>query len=206
MLKAYEDVVQKATQQAELPGFRRGKAPRNLIEPKLDRSETFSRALQDILPGAYQAAVKQHGLRLILYPKLQVTQAREAQDWMVTAISCETPPVVLPDYRKDLPGSVKDLPDILDYLLKNTRVDLPSVLVEEETNRRLAILAENLTGLGMTIQSYLAQKKLTPESLKNQFAQQAKNELTLEFSLASIQSGEKLENRQKTLDFLTTLL
>jgi FKBP-type peptidyl-prolyl cis-trans isomerase (trigger factor) len=203
---AYEKVVAQAVSDTELPGFRKGKAPRDLVEPKLNRTDSLSHAFQELLPGAYQQAVQDHLLKPILYPKLQITSALEGSDWLVTATTCEAPQITLPDYKKDLAKSAKDLSDVLDYLLKNTQVALPQLLISEETNHRLAGLAENLTGLGMTTQTYLANKKLTLETLQSQYLQLSKNDLTIEFSLASIQSAEKLADRQKTLDFLTSLV
>lgn len=203
---AYEQVLAKAIADAEVSGFRKGKAPRQLVEPKLNRTDSLSHALQHILPAAYETAITKDQLKPILYPKLQITKAQEGQDWIVTATTCEAPPITLPDYTKDLAKSAKDLPAILDYLLKNSQVILPKLLVEEEANHRLAGLAENLTGLGMTTQNYLASKKLTLEDLQKQYSELAKNDLTIEFSLASIQSTEKLADRQQTLDFLTSLV
>ena len=47
---AYESAVTEAVADAELPGFRNGKAPRSLVEPKLDRNHTLSHALGHVIP------------------------------------------------------------------------------------------------------------------------------------------------------------
>lgn len=208
---AYDHIVNLAVKSTQLPGFRQGKAPRNLVESKLHRTDTLSQALQHLLPDSYKNALTTHQLKPILPPQLRITQASEGQAWVVTATSCETPSLTLPDYIHQLPkqhitNDDHKLHHILDYLTKSTTINLPQLLVSEETNHRLSNLADNLTNLGMTTQSYLASKKITLDELKKQFSDQAASDLTLEFILASIQAQRSLPNRQQTLDFLTTLV
>jgi FKBP-type peptidyl-prolyl cis-trans isomerase (trigger factor) len=209
----YEKEVQHAIEESEVPGFRKGKAPRNMVEPKLNRSETFSHSLQHILPQAYQEAVTKHDLKPILYPKLNIEKAQENSDWVVTATTCESPVVTVPDYKTDLPKlNQKDKPRddqlgvLANYFRERALATIPQILLDEEINHRLAGLAENLTGLGLTTQTYLANKKLTLEDLKKQFGEQASIDITVEFALASIQAENKLSNRAKTLDFLLAML
>ena len=71
MHAAYESVVKEAVAGAELPGFRKGKAPRNLVEPKLDRNQTLNHTLSHLIPKEYAAAVKEHSLKPLLNPKLK---------------------------------------------------------------------------------------------------------------------------------------
>lgn len=208
---AYAHIIDHAVRNTELPGFRKGKAPRKLVESKLNRSVTFSQALQHLLPESYHQAVTVHNLKPILHPRLHVTQAEEGKDWIVTATSCQSPQITLPDYttqlsKQNIANDDQKLNHILDYLSASAQVTLPQILIDEETNHRLSSLADNLTNLGLTTKSYLDSKKLSPDSLKAQFSAQAKTDLTLEFALASIQSQKNLPDRKSTLDFLTSLI
>lgn len=209
--QAYEKAVEEAVASAEIKGFRKGKAPRTMVEPKLDKNHTLSHAIQHVLPDEYAAAVKEHGLKPILYPQIAVQSGKEGEDWVFTASTCEAPQVTLPDYKSGI-GKVEvkqadqKLSTILDYLVKNSKMTIPTLLIEEEANHRLNNLVENLTQLGMTTDKYLASKNLTPESLKAQMATDAKSALEVEFALMEVTRVEKLENRQKTLDFLSSLV
>ena len=98
--------------------------------------------------------------------------------------------------------SVKDL----DELRKLVNVKVPDLLVAEEVNHRLAALVENITQLGLTTESYLQSKKLTPDTLKSQLTSQARSDLEAEFILLAIQQSQKLADRKSTLDFLQTLV
>lgn len=192
---AYESVVVEAVSDAELPGFRKGKAPRNLVEPKLDHNQTLSHALSHLIPKEYAAAVKEHSLKPLLNPQIKIVSGKEGEDWVFSAITCEAPTVTLP--KKLVP---------LDKLIPACRVLIPDILVEEEANHRLNALVENLTQLGTSVTQYLSTKKLTPPELKAQLASQARADLTAEFIILEVQKTQKLADRTKTLEFLKNLL
>lgn len=211
ILAEYEHQVQSAVAVAELPGFRKGKAPRNLVEPKLDKSHIYSHAVQELLPGVYTDFLKAHELKPILYPQISITKGDEGADWEFTATTCEAPQIVMDDYRDELKKVSADPKDSIltrrmDRLMEIVKLDLPEVLVEEEVNHRLGSLADNLTKLGLTTESYLQTKKMTAETLRSQLGAEAAHDLKIEFILGYIQQSEKLPDRAKTLDFLTNLV
>lgn len=152
--QVYTQVVDEAVKNAEIKGFRKGHAPRLLVKAKLDRNQIFSSALQRLLPQVYQRAVDEHGLKPVVYPQIRIDQGKEGEDWVFTASLCEAP------------------------VVKSGQVKVPDLLVEVETNRRLAELAENLTRLGLTVDKYLSTKKLTLADLKAKFATEARQDLT----------------------------
>lgn len=202
---SYEKVMLKTVAQTKISGFRRGKAPRNLVEPKLDKTKIYSQALQDLLPAKYSDAVKKHNLKPIVHPQIKVTKGEENKDWEVVFTTCEAPEVKLPEnYHKNLKG--KKLPEVLTQLSKSMGIVVPSLIAEEESSHRLASLVENLTKLGMTTEQYLASKKITAEALRAAIFEESKQDLSTEFILAEIQKTEKLENRAKTLEFLQAML
>ena len=78
--KAREEAVAHAVDAAELPGFRKGKAPKNLVEEKLDPLKLQEDTLRHLLPKAYSAAVLEHSLKPIVSPKIQITKLEEGKD------------------------------------------------------------------------------------------------------------------------------
>ncbi len=77
------DVIDKARAKAivdlaenvEVPGFRKGKAPKDLVESKLNHNELYSKSVEKLLPEIYTQAVKEHKLAPILYPKIKLIKA-----------------------------------------------------------------------------------------------------------------------------------
>lgn len=209
--EALENKIKSAVENAELPGFRKGKAPRDLVEPKLDRSGLISQSLGDLLPEVYTKAVGEHKLKPILYPQIKIDVGEAGKDWEFTATTCEAPVISLPDYKSGL-SQVKTKPEqsklsaAVEWISANITLKLPDLLVEEEANHRLSNLVENLTQIGISMEKYLQTKKLSAEDLKSQTAKTARQELEIEFVLAQIQSEQKLENRDKTIEFIQTLI
>lgn len=195
--KQLEKLIQDAVANAELAGFRKGKAPRKLVEEKLNKNELLTHAAQDLLPKLYETAIKSHKITPILYPQITLVKAKENEDWEFTATVCEAPEVVLPAEYK-----AKGL----EYLDKNTTVLIPQILAEEEANHRLSLLSENITKLGLTTEQYLQSKKTNAEGLRAQSIEEAKRDLKMEFVLEKIKSVHKLENRAKTLEYLNNLV
>lgn len=209
--QAIEKQIQAAVDTAEISGFRKGKAPRNMVEPQLDKSKIYSAVIQKLLPDAYTAVVKDNQLKPILYPHIHIQKAEPDHDWEFTLHTCETPVFSLEDYEPIVKKVVKEPADtrivrILDELRKIAKLQIPDILVEEEANHRLGALVENITQLGMTTASYLEAKKLTPETLKAQMGRDARADLEAEFILSHIQTAKKLPDRKKTLDYLLALV
>ncbi|MDO8488344.1 MAG: trigger factor family protein [bacterium] len=201
VLAAYEDVVNEQVAQAEIKGFRKGMAPRKLVEEKLDRNQTMSHAMEHLLPKKYQAAIDAHGLKPVIYPRIHIPKGNEGEDWQFVATLCEAPVVKLGPivHLKD-----QKLADIVEKLVKSSEIKLADMLIEAESDHRLAALADNLTKLGLTVDKYLQTKKLTTEELRARLAAEARRDLEVEFVLQQIQVEHKLADRQKTLDFLTS--
>ncbi len=209
--KAYESQVEKSVSEAEISGFRKGKAPRDIVEPKLDKSAIMSKAIGDLLPEKYAAAVKEANIKPVLYPQIRIDKGENGQDFEFTATTCELPAFELPDYKeaakKLTPKEGESaISAILDHIRKVSPLKIPDILVEEESNHRLSALAENLTQLGLDMQKYLQTKKMTAEDLKAQTAASSRIELEVELILSKIQETEKLADRTKTLDFLKGLI
>ena len=206
---SYNKQVEKAVAETEIPGFRKGKAPKETVIPKLDKPNLMSNALSEILPQMYSEEVTYHHLKPILYPQIKIDKGQTGTDWEFTALTCEAPEVVIPDYKNEipkLPAGENKLQTVIGFLQKNSRVSVPDLLVEEESNHRLAGLAENLTQLGLDIPKYLQTKKMSTEDLKVQTARTARLDLEIELILNKIRENEKLPDRSKTLDFLQNLL
>ncbi len=77
---AYEDVstaVEKAYQevagQVNIPGFRRGKAPKQIIDQRVGRGVVLEQAVNNVLPDLYRQAIAENGLTVLSQPEIDVT-------------------------------------------------------------------------------------------------------------------------------------
>lgn len=209
---AFEVVMQKTIDNTEIDGFRKGKAPKEMVEPKLDKSKLYGQAVQDLLPEAYSKIIKEHNLKPILYPKLNIKSGKEGEDWIFEALVCELPEIELPKDYIDQIKTIKiekdqdKLVKILELLSSKAKIQIPEILIEEESNHRLAALVDNITKVGLSIDKYLESKKVSLDEFKAKLALEAKEDLVVEFILNYIQNEQKVSDRKQVLDYLIGLL
>jgi trigger factor len=92
MQHAYEHMVKKAS----IPGFRKGKAPRAVVERTLGKSRLLEEALDHLLPQAYEQALKEQTIEPYAQPEMEITQA---DPLIFKAIVPLIPTVELGDYH-----------------------------------------------------------------------------------------------------------
>ncbi len=93
--KGRKGALEDAGKIIEVKGFRKGKAPKNLVKKAVGEEKLLEMTLQKILPDFYQKAVSKLGLRPILTPKVKLVSAKENESWQIMFISCEEPEIKL---------------------------------------------------------------------------------------------------------------
>ena len=69
---AVEDVYRKQVKSISVPGFRKGKAPRSIIEKMYGKGVFYEDAINDLIPGAYTDAAKESALEIVGQPEFDV--------------------------------------------------------------------------------------------------------------------------------------
>ncbi len=89
---SYHRLVKKAN----IPGFRKGKAPRAILERYIGRESLFEDALNDLLYQAYEKAIKEQAIEAIAQPQIEIAQTDPV---VFKAIVPLKPKVKLGDYQ-----------------------------------------------------------------------------------------------------------
>ncbi|MBQ2252433.1 MAG: trigger factor family protein, partial [Clostridia bacterium] len=71
---AVNGVYRKKASRLSVPGFRKGKAPRAIIEKMYGKGFFYEDALNDLLPGVLDAALTESGLEVVSRPELDITE------------------------------------------------------------------------------------------------------------------------------------
>jgi trigger factor len=95
-----------------IPGFRRGKAPMRVIENYYGEGVFYEDALDAIFPEIYQAALKEHDVRVVDRPEIDVEQIGRGKELKFTVEVFVRPDVELGQY-KNL-GLVKTVDEVTD--------------------------------------------------------------------------------------------
>lgn len=69
---AVEKVYRRDVKKINVPGFRKGKAPRAIIEKMYGKGVFFEDAINEIIPDAYEAAIKEADLQVVSRPVFDV--------------------------------------------------------------------------------------------------------------------------------------
>ncbi len=81
-----------------LPGFRKGRAPRQLIEKTYGAEVFYEDAANYIIPDAYDKAVEEKELKVVSRPEVNVEKIEKGQPFIFTAEVAVKPEVTLGDY------------------------------------------------------------------------------------------------------------
>ena len=96
---AIEQAYQKDKKKISLPGFRKGKAPRKMIEKMYGTGVFYEDAANIVIPKAYSEAAKECGEETVSQPEISVTQVGAGQPFIFTAEGALKPAVTLGDYK-----------------------------------------------------------------------------------------------------------
>lgn len=98
-LKSEIDQAYKAlAQQINIPGFRRGKAPRQLIDARIGRGPVLEQVVNDMLPTRYQQACEENELVVLGQPAIDITKIEDNDVVEFTAEVDVRPEITVPDF------------------------------------------------------------------------------------------------------------
>jgi trigger factor len=95
---AVDAAFKKISQEINIKGFRRGKAPRKVIESRIGSVAGREQAMQDSLPQYYSDAVIEHDVDVIAPPEIEVTGGQESGDVAFAAVVEVRPSIQVPGY------------------------------------------------------------------------------------------------------------
>ena len=97
--KAYDKAFKKLVQQVNIPGFRKGKAPRKMIEKRVGEDGMRSEAFDFIIPDAYRQAVAENNVEPVGRPEVTDVTLNEGEPCVFTVSVITKPEVVLGEYK-----------------------------------------------------------------------------------------------------------
>ena len=126
--KAIETAYQKNKNKISIPGFRKGKAPRKMIEQMYGKEVFYEDAANVLIPESYEKALEECTEDIVSSPKIDVTQIEAGKPFIFTAEVALKPEVTLGKYK-----GVKV--DKIDVDVTDEEVDA-EVNKERESNAR----------------------------------------------------------------------
>lgn len=97
--KAMQSAYQKAKGRISIPGFRKGKAPRKMIEQMYGKGIFLEDAVNALIPEHYSNALAECDLEIVSQPTIDITQAEPGKALIFTAEVAVKPEVTLGEYK-----------------------------------------------------------------------------------------------------------
>lgn len=97
--KAIESAYQKNRGKISIPGFRKGKAPRKLIEQMYGKGVFYEDAANELINSEYPKAAEESGEDIVSNPKIDISQVESGKPFIFTAEVALKPPVSLGKYK-----------------------------------------------------------------------------------------------------------
>ncbi|NLB73270.1 MAG: trigger factor family protein, partial [Firmicutes bacterium] len=123
--RSLDESYHRLSYRVRVPGFRKGRVPRQILEMRIGKETLIEDALKNIIPEAYVEAVKETGIDPIDEPEFTVTEAEEGKPVRFAAKVLVRPEVKLPDYKEI--RIEREIPEVSD----------------EDVDRQIQILREN---------------------------------------------------------------
>ena len=115
--KSMQEVYQKSKHSFQLPGFRKGKAPRQLLERTYGADLFFEDAVNECIPKIYEETTEEMGLKLAGQPQISLSAPYKKGEDVVLNVEVEVvPEFEVKDYSKiEIPEIKYEVTDELIY-------------------------------------------------------------------------------------------
>lgn len=225
----YKKAFSELQKDLQVEGFRKGKVPKDVAEKNLAKDDIYDKMVRNYLPKAYSEIVEKEEIRPIISPRVDLQNAKEGEDWEIKMTTALSPKVDLGKYKEAIqkakkeskksdiwvPGKDKEPSEqdmekqkqavfqaSLDALMKIAKVEISDLILEEEMQKRLAQLIDQMQKVGVTMDSYLQSKNMTKEQLQDQIRKEIEDSYKIEFILQEIADREEIKIEQAELDKL----
>lgn len=212
-------------------GFRKGKVPKEIAEKHLSKEIIYQELLKTLLSRIYEEVVKKENLQPVVSPKIELVAAKEGEEWEIKITVAEKPVIQLGTYKDAIkklkadlkkediwvPGKdaekkapsaeaseakQKHLNNVLTTLLKEVKCEISDIIVDEELDRRLTQLVDDVRKIGLTVENYLKSKNLTIDDLKNRYRKEIEDTYKLEFVLMEVADKEGIKVEKNEIEKL----
>ncbi|MEE6684632.1 trigger factor [Limosilactobacillus fermentum] len=132
--KGIDHAFTRTQKRISVPGFRKGHVPRTIFNQMYGEESLYQDALNDVLPDAYEAAIKEAGIEPVAQPQVNVKSMEKGQPWTLTATVAVKPEVTLGDYKgMEVPEQDTSVSDAdVDSELENKRQQQAELVLKED--------------------------------------------------------------------------
>ncbi len=215
------EALEHETKNLEVKGFRKGKAPLDVAKKHIDMNHLRSHAMNHILEEVQRQVLSENKFTPIVYPRFEIKEFEEGKDLKLVMIIIEKPEIEIGDYTKaikekkaekakaktepkegETEAESKELTteDIIDAVLTVSKIDVSEQLINEETDRMMQSMLDQLGQMGITIDKYLEAINKKAEEVRAEYIKVAERNIKSDFAITEIATKEKVEVTEQDVE------
>lgn len=130
--EAIKKVYFKSAKYINIPGFRKGKAPMNIVEKYYGKEIFYEDAFNEVAGEAYEEALKENNVEAVSRPNIEVTQIEKGKELIFTATVETKPEVKLGKYKGI------EIPKI-EYTVSDEDIEKEIKQMQEKNSRLVSV-------------------------------------------------------------------
>jgi len=209
----------------EIKGFRKGKTPKEIVEKEIGQEKILKTAAEEAIQENYSKAISENKIETLTQPEIEILKLAKGNPFEFKAKTWLIPEVKLPDYKKivsqiekreikvteeeieklrqekELREKERLRQEILEKIAKNSEVEIPEILIEEEKKRMLENLKRGVSQmLQITFKDYLAKLKKTEKEMLDSFGPEAQRKVKNSLVLREIKKKEEVSITEQEIE------
>ncbi|MFH1648204.1 MAG: trigger factor [Patescibacteria group bacterium] len=225
--KAYDKVLEETVKTTEIEGFRKGNAPKNMVEDKIGVSNLYGHVVDHLLKEFYTQALKENKISPVSNPRVEIKEFDIDKDFEFNAVVAIRPEIKVKEYKKALKKAFEDkkkeiekqkaealkkgeqIPEIpahlganevIKILLEDSEVEVADILIQEESDRVIGRLLDQLRGINLSMEKYLKAQEKTADGLRKEYDEISEKSIKAEFVMSHLIQKEGIEVTDKEID------
>ena len=174
-----------------------------------------------------QANLKENHIYPVSNPKVEIKEFDMNKDLEFTALVAVKPEIKIGDYKKEIDHKYTEYKErrkkeneeklkkgeklddshihmgsneIIEALLASSEVEVSDLLIEEETDRLISRLVNQIQAVNLSMDTYLKSQNKTSEQLRKEYEKAAENNIKAEFMLNHLVEKEKIDVEEKEVN------
>ena len=223
--KHIDQAIKNLGANIEAPGFRKGNAPREVIEKQIGEEKILFTAADLSIQENYIKALDEKGIEVVASPRIEILKLAKGNPFEFKATTAVLPAIELPPY-KEIVGKLKAKPvevtkeeierikkekekweqerlrqEILEKIAEKAKIEIPAVLLEQEKLRMMENFKKGVaTNLQIGFEEYLKKINKTEKEILDSFLPEVEKRVKTSLVLREIGRVEKIEVTDKEID------
>jgi FKBP-type peptidyl-prolyl cis-trans isomerase (trigger factor) len=201
--KEYDHTLSHVAANFESKGFRKGKAPLDVVKSQVSEDKMLDEVINHLLSEKYDEVIKENKIKPATDPAVKILNPPFTLDkeWQIEISSANIPPISIkatayteikkinadPKLEKE-----KKTDAIMKVVLENCETKIAKIILQNEVERKLTNLVDQIQKASLTFEAYLKNKGQTLDQLKQELEHQSQDEWTLNLAINQISNEQKL--------------